>query len=320
MNQDPKRLPVCRAAELQPTLAADRWLIDELWSERAVGIIGGEPKSCKSFLALDLAVAVASGALCLRRFLVRKPGRVLLFAAEDALPVVRERIRRIAFASGKDIEELDLHVITAPLLRLDLEDHRVRLFRTVEHLKPRLLILDPFVRLHRIDENAANEVAPLLAFLRQIERRLETAIVLVHHARKGAHHVRAGQALRGSSELHAWGDSNLYLRRKQSDLLLTIEHRAAPSNVLDLPLELEDDGEALALRVKNDPNPNPALPAVPLGQRIRDALDQANQPLSLRRLRELCRVRTATLCDTLDLLVRQGRVEQTPAGYVPGAW
>jgi AAA domain len=32
-----------------------------LWSEQAVGIIGGEPKCCKSFLALDLAVAVAAG-------------------------------------------------------------------------------------------------------------------------------------------------------------------------------------------------------------------------------------------------------------------
>jgi hypothetical protein len=27
-------------------------------------------------------------------------------------------------------------------------------------MRPRLLILDPFVRLHRIDENASGEVAP----------------------------------------------------------------------------------------------------------------------------------------------------------------
>jgi hypothetical protein len=40
---------------------AQRWLVTELWSEQAVGIVGGEPKCCKSSLALDLAVAVASG-------------------------------------------------------------------------------------------------------------------------------------------------------------------------------------------------------------------------------------------------------------------
>src|SRR5215813_8969665 len=32
--------------------------------------------------------------------------------------------------------------------------------------------------------------------------------LVVHHAKKGAGNIRAGQALRGSSEFHAWGDSN----------------------------------------------------------------------------------------------------------------
>jgi hypothetical protein len=30
-----------------------RWLIAGLWSEQAVGIVGGKPECCKSFLALD---------------------------------------------------------------------------------------------------------------------------------------------------------------------------------------------------------------------------------------------------------------------------
>jgi hypothetical protein len=95
-------------------------------------------------------------------------------------------------------------------------------------LQPRLLILDPFVRLHRIDENAGGEVAPLLAYLRELQRRYGVAVLVVHHARKGAGNARAGQALRGSSEFHAWGDSNLYLRRDGDDLTLTVEHQAAP--------------------------------------------------------------------------------------------
>jgi RecA-family ATPase len=66
------------------------------------------------------------------------------------------------------------------------------------------------VRLHRIDENVSGDVAPLLAFLRELQRRHAIAVVLVHHAKKGAGTMRAGQALRGSSEFHAWGDSNLY--------------------------------------------------------------------------------------------------------------
>jgi hypothetical protein len=49
----------------------------------------------------------------------------------------------------------------------------------------------------------------VLAFLRELQRRHDIAVVLVHHDRKGAGTIRAGQALRGSSEFHAWGDSNL---------------------------------------------------------------------------------------------------------------
>jgi AAA domain len=119
-------------------------------------------------------------------------------------------------------------VITAPNLRLDLDSDRNNLADTVAHLQPRLLILDYFVRLHRIDENASGEVAPLLAYLRELQRRYGVAVLVVHHARKGAGTARAGQALRGSSGFHAWGDTNLYLRRDGDDLTLTVEHRAAP--------------------------------------------------------------------------------------------
>jgi hypothetical protein len=57
-----------------------------------VGIVGGEPKCCKSFLALEIAVSVASGAPCLRRFLPTEKGTVLLYAAEEPLHVVRRRL------------------------------------------------------------------------------------------------------------------------------------------------------------------------------------------------------------------------------------
>lgn len=61
-------LPVEPAHRLVDRPDDQRWLVTGLWAEEAVGIIGGEPKCCKSFLALDLAVAVAAGTPCLRRF------------------------------------------------------------------------------------------------------------------------------------------------------------------------------------------------------------------------------------------------------------
>ena len=160
-------LPVEPAWRLDERSEEHRWLIAGLWAEEAVGVVGGEPKCCKSFLALDIAVAVASGAPCLRRFGVPRAGRVLLYAAEDALHIVRRRLDGICEAAGLDLADLDILVITAPTVRLDIEADRRSLADTVARHRPRLLILDPFVRLHRIDENASGEVAPLLAYLRE---------------------------------------------------------------------------------------------------------------------------------------------------------
>jgi len=303
--------PAWRLAERAPEL---RWLVTHLWSQDAVGIVGGEPKCCKSFLALDLAVAVAAGVPCLRRFKVPDPGRVLLYAAEDAHPIVRRRLEGIAAAADVSLRDLEIQVITAPTLRLDLAADRASLQETVARLQPRLLILDPFVRLHRIDENASGEVAPLLAYLRELQRRHSLAVLVVHHAKKGAGHVRAGQALRGSSEFHAWGDSNLYLRRDGDTLTLTVEHRAAPA-LKPMKIELVEAGEALALQLVERSDPVAPVPST-LDERITAALADAPSAIPFAELRSKCRVRTATLYERLAALATAGRiVKASDGGY-----
>lgn len=308
-------LPVEAAHLLAVRAEEHRWLIDGLWAEEAVGIVGGEPKCCKSFLALDMAVAVASGTACLRQYAVARPGRVLLFAAEDALHIVRARLDGICRAAGVKLADIDIQVITAPSVRLDLEADRKSLAETVAALQPRLLILDPFVRLHRIDENLSGEVAPLLAYLRELQRRHRLAVVVVHHAKKGAGKARAGQALRGSSEFHAWGDSNLYLRRTGEQLTLAVEQRAAASST-GISLHLNGDGAALALEVSHVPNVAIPPVALPVAERVMHALLEATAPLSVAVLRQVCRVRTATLCEVLAALTAQGRIAKTDIGYV----
>jgi hypothetical protein len=307
-------LPIQPAHRLPLRAETQRWLVTGLWLEEAVGIVGGEPKCCKSFLALDLAVAVASGTACLRHFEVPHPGRVLLYAAEDALHIVRGRLEGICAAAECDLQDLDLQVITAPTLRIDQPTDRARLQRAVERLQPRLLILDPFVRLHRIDENASGEVAPLLAYLRELQRRYALAVLLVHHAKKGGGRIRAGQALRGSSEFHAWGDSNLYLRRLGNDLTLAVEHRAAPS-MPAINLELVQHEQALALQLSCVPDLPESPPPSSLDERIFDALRQAHHPLLVPQLQQQCRVRKSTLYARLSALTAAEKLIRTAEGY-----
>src|SRR6202166_2483242 len=238
MNQ----LPVQRASELSIDSAPfTQWLVQGLWSDQAVGILGGEPKCCKSFLALDLAVSVASGAHCLRQFPVHRTGPVLLFPAEDSLAVVRRRLEGICSAAGVDFQSLPVEVITAPTLRLDAPKDRERLTNTVQALQPRMLILDPLIRLRHVDENDASQIAGLLSYLRLLQRTFQVGVLVVHHARKDANATRPRQALRGSSELHVWGASNLYMGRRGAQWTLSTEHRAAASQD-HIPIQLTQVG------------------------------------------------------------------------------
>ena len=311
MNQ----LPVQRASELSIDSAPlSHWLVEGLWSDQAVGILGGEPKCCKSFLALDLAVSVASGAPCLRRFAVRRSGPVLLFPAEDSLAVVRRRLEGICSAAEVGFQSLPVEVITTPTLRLDAPKDRERLTNTVQALQPRLLILDPLIRLHRLDENDASQIAALLSYLRQLQRAFHVAVLVVHHARKDANVTRPGQALRGSSELHGWGDSNLYMRRRGAQLTLSTEHRAAASQE-HIPLQLTQAGSALALCVASDsPIAEPASEPSTL-QRVQQILAGLDQPVTVQQLRKLCGLRTATVCSCLAELANTGAVTRHSKGY-----
>jgi hypothetical protein len=93
--------------------------------------------------------------------------------AEDAPGVIEERLLGLCAPRGLDLARLPIHVLTAPSLRLDLPRDQKRLHQTLSWINPRLLVLDPFVHLHRIDENNAAEVSSVLAFLREVQREHE---------------------------------------------------------------------------------------------------------------------------------------------------
>ena len=156
-------LPVQRVGALdQHTDIRHSWLVDQLWALDAVGLIGGGPKVGKTWLGLDLAISVSSGTPALDLFAVEHPGPALVYLAEDSLPAIRARVAGICAHRSIDFQSLPLHIVTVPGLRLDCAADRARLDHAVAELQPRLLLLDPLVRLHRADENRSADIAELL--------------------------------------------------------------------------------------------------------------------------------------------------------------
>jgi len=95
---------------------------------------------------------------------------------------------------------------------------------------------------------------------------------------------------------------------------MAVEHRAAASPENELALELRAVGDALALHVVDD-STEPDGEAPSPAERLLEALAEARAPLSVRELRAACRLRTATVIETLSTLADRGAVLRTPAGY-----
>src|SRR3989442_6971388 len=266
-------------------------------------------------MALEMAVAVASGSACLSTFGVPSPGPVLLYAAEDSQSTLRLRLESLTHHHALQLRHLDIRVITADSLRLDRIPDQERLEATLLLHRPALLILDPLVRLHAIDENAAGEIAALLGYLRLLQRKTGVAIALVHHARKNvAVNGGAGYSLRGSSDLYAWVDSFLYLRRHHGQLMLSAEHRSA-SGAVPLLLELANAESAPYLSLASAPHASELVLHDPIPEQILAVLAQSSEPRTAETIRSSLQVRNQRLVEALRQLSEQRKVVRLPQGY-----
>ena len=90
---------------------------------------------------------------------------------------------------------------------------------------------------------------------------------------------------------------------------MTVEHRAA-RGLNDIEIELADDGQGAALRLRRQ-GPDKAVPAPQTAeQRIVEVLAEAENPLSQAQIRKRAAARNATVSASLQQLIRDRRVER----------
>jgi len=81
-----------------------------------------------------------------------------------------------------------------------------------------VIILDPLYSTHDKDENDTRAMAALCQALLRLRDASGAALIVVHHVRKSINRHEIGSAFRGSSALHAVGDSYLLLTRPSPQL------------------------------------------------------------------------------------------------------
>lgn len=307
-------LPYRLVSEIEPRPPGTTWLIENLWLASGVGLLGGQAKVCKTHLAAELSLAVATGQDALGRYTTHTPGPVLFFGAEDDLPLLRDRFEGLAASRGCNFNELAVHLLDVPTLRLDKDQDLHGLRASIRACRPRLLVLDPFVRLvGNIDENSSSDVSAVLGSLRAIQRELDVAILLLHHARKSPA-ATPYQAYRGSSDFSAWSDTNLFLSRNAKRLVLHVEHRSAPSPE-PIHLRLQEKPALHLVPLDVQPTSSPADDAQPLLAEIQRQLQSVARPMSTVELRDRLRRRKSDVVKALERLLTDGKVCRSKNGW-----
>ena len=81
-----------------------------------------------------------------------------------------------------------------------------------------VIVLDPLYSTHDQDENDTRSMAALCQSLLRLRDASQAALIVVHHVRKSIGREEIGSAFRGSSALHAVGDTYLLLTRPSPQL------------------------------------------------------------------------------------------------------
>jgi hypothetical protein len=215
------------------------WLVDGLWPKQAIGFIGGPPKAGKSFLSLDLVIAVACG----KPFLGRPtsgPQVVLYFLGEEFLGDVLKRLDQLLAGRGMTRSDLGGRLFFAPRKPcLESQEDTIALADLVKAMKPALVVLDPLERfLRQGDTNTSKDMRVVNNYLRDtLTRTLGASVAVIHHTDK------KGFGLRGTGDFRAVSETTLLLSEPSSGRVrVSVEMRgASPPDPFYLSRKFEGD-------------------------------------------------------------------------------
>lgn len=222
----------------------EEWLIEGLWEYDSVGLIVAPPKSYKSTLITNMAVAVASGKPFDGRKVIQ--GGVLILQGENSLVAEKSRMMNIAGTT-----DLPIYYVQSSI---NLDNIEV-LKRTIIENSIKMLVVDPLYLLFGSGNmNHQVDVTPKLRTLTELRKETGCSIILVHHTRKtdGSSDLSTSD-INGSGFFEGWYESLIMLQPPRRTVVRKVKmfnrfrnHMGSEGTIriddnLKMTLNLDDD-------------------------------------------------------------------------------
>jgi hypothetical protein len=241
------------------------WMVDKVIERGANGFFAANPKTGKSWAAVDLAISLALGSDWLG-FSIPRPVKVALISREDNPGLTAWRIKHL-FASkeSRNAGLLESHLYVnsrrqSHQLMLDNAEQLEELAKAMKAFGAEFAIFDVFNVLHSADENDNSEMRRVLQRLSQLQAEVGCGIGVVHHYSKANDPgLPLTQRLRGAGAIAGWcewliGMSMADLQAKIRCMEFDIKADNPPSPVYFTIDSSEDQSWAKLTRVDYAPS------------------------------------------------------------------
>lgn len=314
--------PSSKALPLRDLLAhrfrSQEFLVEGLFAKGHLVVLGGRPKGGKSWLMLQLARCIDSGANFLGR--ETSKAKVLLYALEDG----DRRVQMRAEAIGWQPESAAV-LFTIPYLDDGQGGPGPGIAEIWEYTREYdLIVIDTLITAMsgRTDERDNSAMGSLINALAQIAHKSDKAIVVVHHTGKATNPDDIFSTLRGASAIRGGYDVGLILERKPGEREAILHAESRDLDIRNMTLRQADDGAGW-----DYVGDGHEIEKVRAGRKVLETmLDHDNdEGMTAKQLAEIRKVTEATIGRQLARLEADGyicRDEQpsTQMGKKPDIW
>lgn len=221
------------------------WLIDTIIPAGGLAAMYGEPGSGKTFIALDMALSVATGAPWQGHTCDR--GYVLYISAEGGNGIGK-RVRAWLQARGHTARQANVAWLIESIPVHGESDQVDRLIKRISRevdTEPSLIVVDTLARCFDGDENQQQDMGRFIQGIDKLRLEWGAAALVIHHTRLAGDRERGNTAFRGAADtmlsVHRAGQSGH--ARRTNGLTLSCNKQKDAEEFEPIGLKLVPVGE-----------------------------------------------------------------------------